>query len=156
MTRKWLASRLWLALMLCLSIVACSKVETLNIDKLLTLTPNRTSEKSDIGAVPTPLESGVEGYVWIGPTCPVVRVGTECPDRPYETELDVTDSKGTIVALGKSDADGYFRIFLPPGSYILVPETPNGNAPPFADPILFHVEPGLFTHLEINYDSGIR
>lgn len=134
---------------------ACSNVSTEEIRDVPTVTPVSTPEKSDMDIIPT-LESGVEGIVWIGPTCPVVHVGTECPDEPYETALAVTDIDGEIVATGKSDADGFFRILLPPGSYILVPETPNRNAPPYVDPLLFNVEPGLFTQLEVLYDSGMR
>lgn len=156
MTANWLAIRLWLALVFCLSIVACSNVETQEIKEIRTVTPEINPEKPDMAVVTTALESGVEGFVWIGPTCPVVQVGTECPDRPYETELAVTDIEGNDVANGKSDPDGFFRILLPPGRYILVPETPSRNAPPFVNPIPFHVELGLFTQLEVNYDSGMR
>jgi hypothetical protein len=28
--------------------------------------------------------SGIEGQVFIGPMCPVVQIGQECPDQPYQ------------------------------------------------------------------------
>ena len=105
---------------------------------------------------PTAAASGVEGRVWIGPTCPVARAGTECPDQPYEAQLTVTDVEANVVARGMADEDGFFRFQLPAGDYILVPETPNPRLPPHANPIPFSVNPGRFTQLTVNYDSGIR
>ena len=101
-------------------------------------------------------ESGVEGQVWIGPTCPVAQRETECPDLPFEATLVVTDSEGNEVARGISNEDGYFRFQLPVGDYILVPETPNPDLPPYANPVPFAVTSGAFTQLAVRYDSGIR
>ena len=105
---------------------------------------------------PAAVDSGVEGQVWIGPTCPVIRAGTECPDQPYQAELSVTDVEANVVARGMADQDGFFRFQLPAGDYILVPETPNPGLPPYASPMSFSVNPGRFTQLTVNYDSGIR
>ena len=103
---------------------------------------------------PTPTDSGVEGQVLIGPMCPVVQVGQECPDQPYQATLTVNSPKGKRIAQVQTEVDGTFKILLPPGEYILHPESP--NVMPFAQEQPFTVEAGRFTSLIVNYDSGIR
>lgn len=140
MIRKRITYRLLMTLLMIPIISACTTSE----------------HQEDITLTITPSESGIEGYVWIGPMCPVAHVGTECPDRPFETGFTITDTMGQDIIKGRSGEDGYFRILLPPGSYILVPDIPNPNAPPFADPIPFDVELGSFTQITVSYDSGLR
>jgi len=103
---------------------------------------------------PTPsADSGIEGQVFIGPTCPVVREGEECPDQPYQATLTVNNSKGERIVQIQTEEDGQFRIPLPPGEYILHPESEKF---PFADEQTVIVEDGMFTQVTVNYDSGIR
>jgi len=99
-------------------------------------------------------DSGIEGQVFIGPICPVVRVGEECPDQPYQAVLTVNSPKGERIVQVQTDEAGRFRIPLAPGEYILHPESP--NTLPFAveQPVI--VEEGKFTQVVVNYDSGIR
>jgi hypothetical protein len=94
--------------------------------------------------------------VFLGPTCPAAQSGTQCPDRPFEADLTILDLLGEEVARGKSGADGIFRIDLPPGEYVLVPEQPFPDLPPFASPIEFEIKPGEYIELDIRYDSGVR
>lgn len=143
------AGPILLAALLALAASGCSEADGAAPEPQPTPTTAPTSS-------PSPPPSGVEAQVWIGPTCPVVRVGSECPDDPYETTLTVTDLEGEVVATGKSDAQGYYRIELPPGEYILVPARPRAHAPPFADSIPFEVKTGTFTQLDVHYDSGLR
>jgi hypothetical protein len=103
---------------------------------------------------PTPTDSGIEGQVFIGPVCPVVQEGQECPDRPYQAALSVTSPKGKRIVQVQTDEDGRFRIPLEPGEYILHPESPNQL--PFASDQNVIVENGTFTQVTVNYDSGIR
>ena len=105
-------------------------------------------------AQPASTDSGIEGQVFIGPLCPVVQVRQECPDQPYQATLTVTDSNGREIVKVQTDAEGRFKIPLEPGEYILHPESP--NAMPFAAEQNFTVEPGKFTQVTVNYDSGIR
>ena len=100
-----------------------------------------------------PPDTGVEGQVWIGPMCPVVREGEPCPDSPYQATLTITKSNGRRVAQVESDADGYFQINLAPGEYILHPEMDGIS---HASEQTFAVQDGVFTFLTVNYDSGIR
>jgi len=103
---------------------------------------------------PQAIDSGVEGQVFIGPLCPVVQIGQECPDQPYQAVLTVNNLKGKRIVQIQTDEEGRFKIPLEPGEYILHPESP--NALPFAQEQEFKVEDGKFTHLKVIYDSGIR
>ena len=106
-------------------------------------------------APPPAVDSGVEGQVWIGPMCPVVQAGTDCPDAPLAAELVVEDENGRTVARGESTEDGSFRIPLPPGLYRLVPQ-PGESGLPFASPVEFTIIAGQWVRLVVIYDSGIR
>jgi len=103
---------------------------------------------------PAPANSGIEGRVLIGPVCPVVQVGQECPDQPYQATLTVNSSTGERIVQVQTDSNGMFRIPLAPGDYILHQESP--NALPFASDQSVHVEDGKFTQVIVNYESGIR
>ncbi len=105
-------------------------------------------------APPTPTDSGVEGQVLIGPMCPVVQEGQECPDQPYQATLTVLSQNGREIVQVQTDEQGRFKIPLAPGEYILHPESP--DVLPSASDQNFVVEAGRFTKLVVNYDSGIR
>ena len=103
---------------------------------------------------PTPRGSGIEGQVLIGPMCPVVQDGQECPDQPYQATLTVNSPNGVQIVQFQTDDRGRFNVPLVPGEYILHPESPNGI--PSAGQQSFIVQTGQYTQLTINYDSGIR
>ena len=103
---------------------------------------------------PASADSGIEGQVFIGPICPVVQEGQECPDQPYQATLTVNDPDGRMIAQVQTNEQGRFKIPLEPGEYILHPESP--NVMPFASEQDFIVEAGRFTQITVNYDSGIR
>ncbi len=106
-------------------------------------------------ATPAPTgESGIEGMVTIGPTCPVQRIDSPCPDRPYEATISVLDGAGRKVAEGRSGTDGRFRLLLPAGTYTLRPES--AGTFPHAREQSVAVEPGRVTAVQIVFDSGIR
>ena len=103
---------------------------------------------------PTPRGSGIEGQVSIGPMCPVVQPGQDCPDQPYQATLTVKTLDGVQITQFHTDDQGHFRIPLVPGQYILHPESPNGI--PFAGDQSFVVETGSYIQITVQYDSGIR
>ena len=103
---------------------------------------------------PTPRGSGIEGQVLLGPMCPVVQPGQECPDQPYLATLTVNSLDGTQITQFQTDEQGRFQVALVPGAYILHPESPNGL--PFAADQSFMVETGKYTQITVHYDSGIR
>ena len=93
--------------------------------------------------------------MWVGPLCPVVQPGVECPDRPLEAEIDVLDSDGRIVTRARSAPDGTYRIPLEQGSYVLTP-LPGESGLPFASPVPIEILAGIWMSLDVHYDSGIR
>jgi len=107
-------------------------------------------------AKPTPTDSGIAGKVLLGPICPVLIEGQDCPDQPYQAALTVNSREGRKIVQFQTDENGNFNIPLAPGEYILHPETPHGVPYPFAEDQPFTVLPGEFTRLVVLYDSGIR
>lgn len=104
---------------------------------------------------PEPLTSGLEVQVLVGPMCPVVQVGVECPDQPYQATLTVLNMDGKEVLQFETDEDGRSLVNLLPGDYILRPESPQGSLP-YAGEQNFTVLADQITQLIVVYDSGIR
>ncbi len=105
---------------------------------------------------PVPANTGLEGVMTIGPTCPVQRIDQRCPDRPFAGEVSVRDGSGSEVAHVHADAAGHFRVDLAAGTYQLVPVSPHPGVPPFGKPQSVIVVAGAYTHVTLLYDSGIR
>ena len=101
-----------------------------------------------------PADSGLEGQVFLGPVCPLVTPGQECPDQPYQAMLTVNSSDGRTITRVHTDQQGRFRLALKPGQYVLHSESP--NAMPYTGDQAFTVEAGRFTQLFVTYDSSIR
>jgi hypothetical protein len=87
--------------------------------------------------------------------CPVVVLGTDCPDLPYQATIDVLDESGDGVASVESDEAGRYAVPLRPGVYTLSPRSPASGLP-FAEAVPFAVIEGEWTDVDIHYDSGIR
>jgi len=131
---------------------------TLSLLLLAGCTPAAGSAYPNAGTVPAyanpPAASGIEGQVLIGPTCPVVKEGVDCADRPYQAGLTVNSPEGIKIVQIQTDEQGKFRIPLPAGDYILHPES-TGRYPSVADQNIT-VTAGQFTQIIVTYDSGIR
>jgi hypothetical protein len=97
-------------------------------------------------------DSGVTGQVFIGPTCPHIRPGFDCPDRPFQTSITVRTLHGRIVRHFTTDAQGRFRVSLKPGRYVLV----GRRGLPRAQPTEVTVARHIYTTVTITYDSGLR
>jgi len=98
----------------------------------------------------------IDGRVHAGPTCPVQKVPPDpaCADRPVVgAVLVVKTVAGVEVARATSAADGTFRLSLPAGDYVLVPQPVQGYIGT-ASPIPFHAEDGAA--IDVSYDTGIR
>jgi len=102
----------------------------------------------------TPTDSGIEGQALIGPMCPIVQEGQECPDQLYQAAITVNSLNSGKIVQVQTDTQGHFKTPLAPGEYILHPESPNGI--PYANEQNILVEAGKFTQIIVNYDSGIR
>ena len=106
------------------------------------------------GSQPATSSSGIEGTVTVGPTCPVERLASPCPERPISRGVSVQDRSGRQVAHFTTGADGRFRVALAPGTYTVVGDR-NGILPrPI--PTTATVREGQYTHVDVRYDSGIR
>jgi hypothetical protein len=108
-----------------------------------------------VTAACAPADSGIEGRITAGPACPVVQVGVSCPDQPYPGTLSFLTEYGRMPA-GRvtAGADGYFRISLAPGTYIVHPESP--GALPSGSELVVAVRPHELTRQDLVYDTGIR
>jgi len=98
--------------------------------------------------------SGVEGRATAGPTCPVERAGSPCPERPVGGAVVFVQRDGHQVARFTTDADGMFRVALDPGTYTLVPAS--GRPFPIGRPVAVTVSAGSYAHVDLRYDTGIR
>jgi hypothetical protein len=99
-------------------------------------------------------DSGISGEVRYGPTCPVQRPGQNCT-RPYRATIRIfREPANRLVGSPRSHRDGSFSVRLRPGRYRLVPE--QGHPFPHASPQDLTVSAHRFSHVVINYDSGIR
>jgi hypothetical protein len=100
---------------------------------------------------------GVEGRVFLGPTCPVERIppDPECAPRPYKTAITVSQSGDTaILKTIETDGDGKFTAELSPGSYDF---TPSGGAVlPRCATHTVVIVPKAITQETFQCDTGIR
>src|ERR1700730_3652620 len=87
-----------------------------------TPTPLPATATSEPYATATPVparDSGIDGIVLAGPTCPVERVDSPGPDRAAATTIAVFagTSETDVVAQMVTGQDGQFRQPLSPGTY---------------------------------------
>ena len=104
-----------------------------------------------------PYHSGIRGVISVGPTCPVERMPPDpaCADKPYQTPVADFRASDPVhaVALLQSDAQGAFKVSLPPGEYLVdagqrtLPRCPQTSAT---------VAPGQYASVVISCDTGIR
>jgi hypothetical protein len=98
-------------------------------------------------------DTGVVGQVIIRPVRPHATAGV--PNwKPYQTTIQVLDPSGRPLTTFQSDADGNFRVVLPPGTYVLRPQS-SGPYPRASEQTVV-VSPAGFTSVRIIYQSGIR
>lgn len=125
-----------------------------------TPTPSRLSSSTPTPSkptfsTPTP-SSGIEGQVTEGPMCPgPVRIGdTKCQDQPYQATITILDANNKQITQFQTDINGYFKIFISPGNYILHPVS--GKPLPHAADQAVIVAEGQFTQVTVMYDTGMR
>jgi hypothetical protein len=113
----------------------------------------------DQGQGPARDRSGVVGRVHLGPQCPVEIEGEPCPDEPAAGST-VTVAKrlpgesnaaGEVVARTTTDADGRYRLAVPPGSYVVTADA--GMSCELMDA---RVAIGVYSKVDISCDTGIR
>ncbi len=121
-------------------------------------TPAASATNSRVPAAPTATppasgDTGIAGIVTIGPTCPVERIDSPCPDRPYEARITIWQGD-ILVAETRSGPDGRFTVRLSPGEYRVVGES--GDTFPHGSEVTVTVTEGHVAPIEIRFDSGIR
>ena len=113
--------------------------------------------QGDVGILP--FDSGVQGRVFLGPTCPVVKDPPDlnCVDKPYKTTVQVIASnspKSSPFVTVESDSDGEYILFLPPGDYAL--QAVGGVPFPRCETKQVVVEPSAMLRADLFCDTGIR
>jgi hypothetical protein len=102
-------------------------------------------------------ESGVAGHTVVDGGCPVEVEGSPCPSRPVTARLTaVSVATGVQVGATTSDADGRFRMALPPGSYRLHAVNLTGAPFPRTSPVDFEVTRARYTEVTVHFLSGIQ
>lgn len=97
--------------------------------------------------------TAIEGRVSIRPVRSVERRGV-ANSAPFQASIAVIDTAGKQVAMVQSDAEGKFRVELPPGTYVLRPLSPATY--PRASEQRAVVRRDEVTQVDIVYDSGRR
>jgi len=97
--------------------------------------------------------TGLEGTMLRGPTRPVCQVDRPC-SAPLKSGFKVLQG-GQIVARFQSDSGGHFVVHIPPGTYTV---SPDESAPLLARAHAHEVtvRPSGLTHVELEFDTGIR
>lgn len=113
-----------------------------------------------------PSETGIGGRILIGPTCPVLGPGVDCPPaKPGAGTIRIETAPsdrgggggGQLVKTITSDAAGNFATELSPGEYLLVVVKNNdGLSYPRPKPSRAIVEAGVVTQVTLLLDTGIR
>lgn len=106
-----------------------------------------------------PPPSGIKGTVLLGPTCAIeASPGDNNPVpcvTPYVATLVILDNEGVKVKTVTSGSDGKFQVDLPPGDYVVTPDS-GSDSYPVAQPQSVSVSAGVYTEIQVNYDTGIR
>jgi hypothetical protein len=98
--------------------------------------------------------SGIRGRVVIVPTCPVETVASPCPPKPVATTVVVEPVDGALRRV-ETEADGTFRVGLPPGRYLLSAQPPPGTMlVPVPQPVT--VEASEYRRVTVVLDSRLR
>lgn len=119
-----------------------------------------TPESPTSGVAPdqgtAPYQSGISGQVTAGPSCPIVRSDTPCPDRPLQTVVTIYRARnpGQVYATVKTDTQGAYTISLPPGDYVATAGA--GSTVPRCNPVSISVGPSGYARGNISCDTGIR
>jgi hypothetical protein len=104
-------------------------------------------------------QSGVTGRVHLGPQCPVETEGDPCQDTPAagakvtvaEQLTGNPDADGEVFAHTTTDADGNYRVAVPPGMYVVTAQA--GMSCELMDA---RVTSGAYSKVDIPCDTGIR
>jgi hypothetical protein len=117
-------------------------------------TPSPDSDESPAPTGGGSDNSGIQGSVRAGPTCPVEQENSPCPDRPVAgAEVTAKTASGEEAGKTTADEEGRFSLRLEPGSYDVTASSPSvmGCDTQRVDVIESH-----YTPVRITCDTGIR
>jgi hypothetical protein len=98
------------------------------------------------------LTSGIEGTVTYGPLCPV----EPCSIKPtFNFDIIAMQQNGSEAGHVQPDANGYYKLTLPPGTYQVKSSRSFGSTLGSTSPQT-QVLSDRFTHLDLSFDTGIR
>ena len=103
--------------------------------------------------------SGVTGRVHVGPQCPVETVDDPCEDKQQAgSRVTVArqlagspDARREVVARTTTDADGNYRVAVPPGTYVVT-----AQAGMSCELRSIRVITSVYSRVDIACDTGIR
>ena len=117
--------------------------------------PGEGGGNGDGGGGILPYRSGINGAVFRGPMCPVMRVDEPCPDAPYATVVTLYRANTSFVfASIKSDAQGKFQFNIPSGDYVV--NAVNEGISKTCGDVHVTVGPDTVENITISCDTGIR
>lgn len=119
--------------------------------------PGSSSTTPPTPVPPASINSGIQGTITIGPTCPVERIPPDpaCADKAYQATVKIETADGSKqISQFTANADGKFKVNLNPGDYLLVPQS--GGAYPRAQTVAVRVLNDQYSTVIITFDSGIR
>lgn len=125
-------------------------VAALSLALLLTACAERGQE-SGSGELGT-----INGTVLAGPTCPVERAESPCPDRPVDGVTVQALRDGSVLATAVSDPDGEFTMNLAAGEYLLQAVLEPGGPGMSSLPTRVRVTRGASVDATVLLDTGIR
>jgi hypothetical protein len=89
--------------------------------------------------------------------CPADRADPPCPGTPVPARIVVLDRAGqTALATVDTDADGWFTVALPAGSYLIRAARTGGNTARRPTTRQVTVSAGQFTTITIRLITGLR
>ena len=99
---------------------------------------------------------GVNGFIHIGPVCPVVQVGREdeCADKPLATAIGIYYSNNQLYKAISSGVNGKFTTELTPGAWIIRPQVT--AIFPRCEEKTINIATNGYIDIDISCDSGIR
>ena len=98
--------------------------------------------------------TGLEGVARRGPIQPVCRVDQPC-DAPFSARFQVRQGE-RLVATFQSDSAGRFRTSLTPGRYLVAPDASAPVLSPLSQTRAVTVGAHGLTHVDLDFDTGIR
>jgi hypothetical protein len=111
-----------------------------------------------IPLVPTRVDyiarTGIAGNVFIT-NCAVIPIGETCQPQPFQAHIIIyTEDASEVVADFTTGSNGTFKWTLLPGTYLVVPQSPNLRTN--AESQVVTVDSSGMTTIDIFYDGGMR